>query len=484
MKPRGLGATPPLPAPVPTDVGVALPRFGHGSTASCRGLLIKVACREELRLRPPHSRRSSLFPQSTVSDLTHGRPRSDSAPTSTAPGHSALARSREGIPCSGGTSSDLCAPAFSRLPRPRKPSSPTAVTELQYQDDPCPGSRTSPFGALLLLLLHGVQYQVCNASSCFECLHPRCRWPVCRWMRTALFRSFSALAHPASLWICTRVSKHTCPPRGGWSGSVVKSTWTVRPILSVQPFWQRPNLDTPGAAEGQLEACRMYLYEVPDGPAAASLSQSQRRGQRGDAKGSGPAVAPRCSFACPAALLRPAWTPSPGRKPSSIQAPGWHRPGLDRLTGCRTGWNFLFYFFLSLARAVTLPPFLPCASLPCLLVCLPIARCGSDGPTRGLGPPRRARQVLQVDQARPFPPPAPSGPSGPPGPPGPRAAPPNQTGRLASCRRLLGGPQRAKRQGPLSTPLPTPPSTTRRTPASPPRSRLSRPFPVQCAPGY
>ena len=183
MKPRGLGATPPLPAPVPTDVGVALPRFGHGSTASCRGLLIKVACREELRLRPPHSRRSSLFPQNTVSDLTHGRPRSDSAPTSTAPGHSALARSREGIPCSGGTSSDLCAPAFSRVPRPANPHrQPTAVTELRYQDDPCPGSRTS------LLLLDGVQYQVCNASSCFECLHPRCRWPVCRWMRDPSLR--------------------------------------------------------------------------------------------------------------------------------------------------------------------------------------------------------------------------------------------------------------------------------------------------------
>ncbi len=159
----------------------------------------------------------------------------------------------------------------------------------------------------------------------------------------------------------------------------------------------------------------MYLYEVPDGPAAASLSQSQRRGQRGDAKGSGPAVAPRCSFACPAALLRPAWTPSPGRKPSSIEAPGWHRPGLDRLTGCRTGWIF-FFFYPSPALSPSLPssPALPCPA--CLSACpspvvvqtappedsvhpgVPGRSSRSTRPARSLQPFHRLHQGHQVHQ--------------------------------------------------------------------------------------
>ena len=157
----------------------------------------------------------------------------------------------------------------------------------------------------------------------------------------------------------------------------------------------------------------MYLYEVPDGPAAASLSQSQRRGRRGDAKGSGPAVAPRRSFVCPAALLRPTWTPSPVEKPSSIQAPGWHRPGLDRLTGCRTGWNF-FNFFIPRPRCH--PPSLPPLRFLALLACLPAHR-----PLWFRRPHPRTRST-QACQA------------GPPGRPGPPVPSNRSTGSIRAIR--------------------------------------------------
>ncbi len=145
----------------------------------------------------------------------------------------------------------------------------------------------------------------------------------------------------------------------------------------------------------------MYLYEVPDGPAAAvSLSLSLRRGRRGDANGSGPAVAPRRSFACPAGLLRPAWTRHLSRSWSSVRAPGWQRPGLDRLVGCmkeRRG----FFFFLSLARCH--PPSLPCASLPCALACLVCLPAHCPLWFRRPHPSTRSTQDHQAAQARPLP---------------------------------------------------------------------------------